>query len=277
MFNLFRNEWRKLWAKKSSWILLLIAAVISGLTAWGAKALNTSFTVGTNGAATGGSTGAIKAADAFSSIFSSGAAFVVIFAIVMTAVIITEEFAKNTIKILLTRPYSRHAILFSKLLASFAYLVVSLLAIYVVAALFTGAFFGFGGLDKVVGHGMNSWLYGLADVGVNVLSSMFYLSMVFVLAAGMRSQGLAITFSILMQLVLGIFSGLLDVLMTTKKWYWIKWNPFNLMAYNPLSSSQATGAAALNVWGWLIGLVIYIAIFYLIADYIFNRRDVSLS
>ncbi|WP_063516547.1 ABC transporter permease [Schleiferilactobacillus harbinensis] len=277
MFNLFRNEWRKLWAKKSSWILLLIAAVISGLTAWGAKALNTSFTVGTNGAATGGSTGAIKAADAFSSIFSSGAAFVVIFAIVMTAIIITEEFAKNTIKILLTRPYSRHAILFSKLLASFAYLVVSLLTIYVVAALFTGAFFGFGGLDKVVGHGMNSWLYGLADVGVNVLSSMFYLSMVFVLAAGMRSQGLAITFSILMQLVLGIFSGLLDVLMTTKKWYWIKWNPFNLMAYNPLSSSQATGAAALNVWGWLIGLVIYIAIFYFIADYIFNRRDVSLS
>lgn len=277
MFNLFRNEWRKLWAKKSSWILLLIAAVISGLTAWGAKALNTSFTVGTNGAATGGSTGAIKAADAFSSIFSSGAAFVVIFAIVMTAIIITEEFAKNTIKILLTRPYSRHAILFSKLLASFAYLVVSLLTIYVVAALFTGAFFGFGGLDKVVGHGMNSWLYGLADVGVNVLSCMFYLSMVFVLAAGMRSQGLAITFSILMQLVLGIFSGLLDVLMTTKKWYWIKWNPFNLMAYNPLSSSQATGAAALNVWGWLIGLVIYIAIFYFIADYIFNRRDVSLS
>ena len=249
----------------------------SGQDAWGAKTLNAGLTVGTNGATTVGSTGAIKAADAFSSIFSSGAAFVVIFAIVMTAIIITEEFAKNTIKILLTRPYSRHAILFSKLLASFAYLVVSLLTIYVVAALFTGAFFGFGGLDKVVGHGMNSWLYGLADVGVNVLSSMFYLSLVFVLAAGMRSQGLAITFSILMQLVLGIFSGLLDVLMTTKKWYWIKWNPFNLMAYNPLSSSQATGAAALNVWGWLIGLVIYIAIFYFIADYIFNRRDVSLS
>ncbi|MFT8337974.1 ABC transporter permease [Schleiferilactobacillus harbinensis] len=279
MFNLFRNEWRKLWAKKSSWILLLIAVVISGLTAWSMKALNTLVSTG-NSAVTGASAGASKGAEAFYLIFASGASFVSIFTIVITAIVITEEFAKNTIKILLTRPYSRHEVLFSKVLATVAYLLVSLFAIYVVAAAFAGIFFGFGALSKVYAHGMNAWVFNLASLGVDVLSNIFYLSLVFVLAAGMRSQGLAITFSILMQVVLDIANTMLSGLMMLKKWYWIKWNPFNLMAYNPLatvSTSQTTGPAALNVWGWLIGLLVYVVVFYLIADYIFNRRDVSLS
>ncbi|ERL64912.1 ABC transporter permease [Schleiferilactobacillus shenzhenensis] len=276
MFNLFRNEWRKLWAKKSSWILLLIAVVFAGLTAWGMHGLGT----GINSTVTSDSlSGASTGAKAFLTIFSSGSSLVSIFAIVMTAIIITEEFAKNTIKLLLTRPYNRHQILCSKFLAALAYLVVSLVVVYLVAILFTGAFWGFGGLNKVVDHGMNTWLYGLVTIAIYVLGNLFYLSVVFVLAAGMRSQGLAITFSILLEFVLSIVTQLLTVLMVNKQWWWIKWNPFNLMSYNPLVGNLKgmPAAASLSGWGWAIGLIIYIAVFYFIADYIFNRRDVSLS
>lgn len=271
MFNLFRNEWRKLWAKKSSWILLLIAVAIAGLTAWGMRA--TGLQIYNTSAAN-----AKGAARVFTTIWASGMAFVSIFAIVMTAIIITEEFAKNTIKLLLTRPYSRHAILFSKFLVSVAYLIVSLFVIYAVALGFTAAFYGVGVLNETITNHMNAWIYGLAAIGVQTLDNAFYLAVVFVMAAGMRSQGLAITFSILLQMLLSIATGLLNGLMVLKQWWWIRWNPFNLMSYDPLSTTAIKpAAAAINNWGWGIGLLVYIVVFYFIADYIFNRRDVSLS
>ncbi|KRL13931.1 ABC transporter permease [Schleiferilactobacillus perolens] len=276
MFNLYRNEMRKLWAKKSSWILLLISLTLAALTAWGMKALNTAITSGANSASTAGVSGGSKAADAFLAIFSMGNSLVSIFAIVITAIIITEEFSKNTIKILLTRPYSRHAILFSKFLASLSYLLISSLTVYVFSILLTGAFFGFGGLTRTVTQGMNAYVYGIAAVGTAFLANAIYLALVFILAAGMRSQGLAITFSILMTFVVGIFSELLTMLMMTKHWYWLKWNPFNLLNFNPLVKASSS-PAALSPVGGIIGLLVYTAIFYLIADYIFNRRDVSLS
>ncbi|GED80329.1 ABC transporter permease [Amylolactobacillus amylophilus] len=103
MANLYKNELRKLVAKKSSWIMLLVALLFETLILVAQVVTDKSLTTGKLLMAGGP---------------SIGGTFVLIFSIVMTAIIVTEEFQRNTVKLLLTRPYTRSQVLFAKFLSA---------------------------------------------------------------------------------------------------------------------------------------------------------------
>lgn len=77
-------------------------------------------------------------------IFSGYEFFIVIIVAVIAGAIVSEEFNKGTIKLLLVRPYKRTKILMAKFLTSIIILILTILFILVMQYLVTGLFKGFG-------------------------------------------------------------------------------------------------------------------------------------
>ena len=65
----------------------------------------------------------------------------------LTGTVISDEFNKGTIKLLLVRPYSRRKILLSKLIACLIALIVSILIITAIQIVFSGFTYGFGTIN----------------------------------------------------------------------------------------------------------------------------------
>ena len=72
-----------------------------------------------------------------------GILFLIIIALMLTGGIVSEEFNKGTIKLLLIRPYSRRKILASKIIACFITLLFSILIITIIQTIFSGIMYGF--------------------------------------------------------------------------------------------------------------------------------------
>ncbi len=87
----------------------------------------------------------MTASDSLKDLFTTGNGllFTIIIAIMLTGTIISEEFNKGTIKLLLARPYSRRKILASKLIACLIALIISILVITIIEVIFTGFTYGF--------------------------------------------------------------------------------------------------------------------------------------
>lgn len=72
-----------------------------------------------------------------------GLLFAIIIALMLTGTIVSEEFNKGTIKLLLIRPYSRRKILASKLIACFIILIISILIMTLIETILAGIMYGF--------------------------------------------------------------------------------------------------------------------------------------
>lgn len=86
------------------------------------------------------------ASDILQELFTSGGdglLFTIIIALMLTATIVSEEFNKGTIKLLLIRPYSRRKILASKLIACLIALIISIVIMILIEMLLAGIMYGF--------------------------------------------------------------------------------------------------------------------------------------
>ena len=72
-----------------------------------------------------------------------GLLFIVIISIMITASIVSDEFNKGTIKLLLIRPYTRRKIMLSKIIASAIAIIISIVAIILIQTIVSGIGYGF--------------------------------------------------------------------------------------------------------------------------------------
>lgn len=79
--------------------------------------------------------------------FSEYELFIIITVVLIAGAIVSEEFNKGTIKLLLVRPYSRAKILFSKYVVVLLTILFIMLAILVMQCIIGGIFFGFDSLS----------------------------------------------------------------------------------------------------------------------------------
>ena len=85
--------------------------------------------------------------DLFINLFGNYELFILIISIVIAGSIISDEFSKGTIKLLLVKPYSRLKILFSKFIVCMFILILTMIFIYTFQLVIGGIINGFDGLS----------------------------------------------------------------------------------------------------------------------------------
>ena len=81
------------------------------------------------------------------SIFNEYGLFIIVMIIMIAGTIVSEEFNKGTIKLLLVKPYSRNKILLAKFITVFIMIVFSILSVVVMELLVGGIIFGYDSLS----------------------------------------------------------------------------------------------------------------------------------
>lgn len=90
-------------------------------------------------------------------LFSNYELFIVVIIVMIAGSIVSEEFNKGTIKLLLVKPYSRTQILLSKFITSVIMIFISVIAILLMQILIGGLIFGFGDLaSPVIAYNFNT-------------------------------------------------------------------------------------------------------------------------
>lgn len=308
MLKYIRNEWMKLWARKSSWTMLVLAILLAIVPAIVMKYTEddkdwrTSVQEETDIYKSMLAEEGIAAADAayfneqialneyrlaediplavtatFDSYMSYGVGLmmiVTIFSVVVAAGIVSSEFSSGTIKMLLTRPVSRTKILLSKLLT----VILFGLLLYAVCLAGT-AFIALVLWGTDVSHNLQMVDGAIKEVGVwkpifeNFILSFgdFFMSIFFAFMLGsiFRSSSLAIGLT----LVISMMGTLIITLMSKysfAKYVWISHS--DLTQYASGSTPYLEGVTlpfSLTV------LAVYAILFVLSSFIIFNKRDVT--
>lgn len=201
-----------------------------------------------------------------------------LFAVIVASMIIASEFSGGTIKLLLTRPYSRLQILWSKYIVTILYGLVTSVIMAVSAFAFS---FMLPNQSLVVPLSSATGTKTALTMAVqlfasNTLLMILYITIAFFFSAVIRSQALAVgvgmgvlfSGSILGQILPGFI----------EKYDWLKWIIFNLLGLNNqvMDVSYLTGGN-LSVPATVMGIIIYIVLIQTATLAIFNRRDVALS
>lgn len=308
MLKYIRNEWMKLWARKSSWTMLVLAILLAIVPAIVMKYTEddkdwrTSVQEETDIYKSMLAEEGIAAADAayfneqialneyrlaediplavtatFDSYMNYGVGLmmiVTIFSVVVAAGIVSSEFSSGTIKMLLTRPVSRTKILLSKLLT----VILFGLLLYAVCLAGT-AFIALVLWGSDVSHNLQIVDGAIKEVGVwkpifeNFILSFgdFFMSIFFAFMLGsiFRSSSLAIGLT----LVISMMGTLIITLMSKysfAKYVWISHS--DLTQYASGSTPYLEGVTlpfSLTV------LAVYAILFVFSSFIIFNKRDVT--
>lgn len=83
-------------------------------------------------------------------VFSNYGIFIIVGIALIASFIVSDEFNKGTIKLLLVRPYSRNKILCSKFISSIISMLVIIIFVYLVQFIVGGLFYGFSSLSTGV-------------------------------------------------------------------------------------------------------------------------------
>ena len=138
--------------------------------------------------------------------FSEYELFIIITVVLIAGAIVSEEFNKGTIKLLLVRPYSRAKILFAKYVVVLLTVVFIMVAILIMQFIIGGIFFGFDSLsipaveynhntNSIVETNviLNTILIGLAKLPIYILIG----TLAFALSTLFTNTAVAITISLL--------------------------------------------------------------------------------
>lgn len=195
--------------------------------------------------------------------------FIVIFSMVVGAQIITDEYRDGTIKQLLIRPASRSSVLLSKYAALLLVVLVAY-AVLILSGILVGAIlFGTGGGDGMnMGQLLKSVLYSLP-------STIFIMTLSFFMAVVFKSLGLAISIAVVANFGGSLLTSFLA------RYSWSKYIIFantNLAVYDkdPVISSGASPFMSGMTLGFsLTVIIVYVAALYLLANWIFAKRDIQ--
>jgi ABC-2 type transport system permease protein len=201
---------------------------------------------------------------------------ITLFTVIVAGDSLAGEFSSGTIKLLLIRPSSRLKILVSKYLSTILFGLGLLVTLFIVSVLVNGILYQFGSMDipllttnedgQVVEKNMvaNLWKTYL----LNVISTIMFVTMAFMISAAFRSSAMAIGFSIF-----ALFAGhmLLEVLQR------FGWSKYLLFANTDLSQylSGAPFQEGMTLTFSIMVLIVYFVIFNFVSWFVFTKRDVA--
>lgn len=270
MLALIKNEWIKLWQKRTTQIFTILLFLVPVVIAIGGKTLAGQL-VGCP----------LQANDLLQSLGSITVPYHLALALIVSA-IVADEYSGGTIKNLLIQPFTRNQILLSKYIVS-----LLLNAVYAVGLWFdlwlSGNFIlGFQSpLATVPGSAGTSVL--LASLGM--LFSVFWANILivsgtFLLSTLFTWPGLAMAFSVLMLVVDNFCSAVATIYMLGRGMTWLKWNPFNVFNMNKIFGMKIMHiplhTTDLHYWQMMLMCVCYSGICYLLSTLIFKHRDIKL-
>lgn len=269
--RLLKNEWCKMFAKKSTWLMLviepliiLVVALVGRLAAHEAHAPR------------------VEANDLLQTLGSGLLpSLVSLFVVVVMAASVAEEFSYGTINSLLTQAHSRLGILNAKFAACLGYAFVvnamAILSSWLVGSLVLGfqsplrTALGFPHhltvLEVAIGIAVSNWIMDC-----------LYGAVTFFISVAIHSEGIAIAVGLGTLFMNTLVNSFFLMLMERPHWYWLKWLPFNL--FNLRSKFQFIGAGVhLDPWDLsypqMVGaILVYSTFFYLLSLWIFRRQDI---
>ncbi|MED4129514.1 MULTISPECIES: ABC transporter permease [Shouchella] len=248
------NEWLKSWYGRKVWLFALIMLLFIG----GAVAL---FLF------TQSNLGSPMVADDFAEVsVSVFPTFVMLFGVVLIAGAIAGEFSSGTVKQLLIRPTSRHAILFGKwfgnlLLAMFMLFAIVLLSTVIGLIVFSTEGMSTGETFRTI---FEMAIYQLPTL-------VFYMALATLIAVLTKSTALTIiiTFAPL------FFSGILQLFISQYEWSkWLIVSHIEFFSNYYDSEIMFVEPPFESMWGSLAFLGAHIVVILIAAHLVFKKRDV---
>ncbi len=204
--------------------------------------------------------------------------FIVIFSIIVAGTIVSNEFQKGTIKLLLTRPYSRNKILFSKFIVSiiciFIFIIIFIIAQYFIGGIIYG-FDVFNIPEVEYNFNTNSIVVipVLQYMSIKILCvlPMYILltTLAFALSTITMNSSIAIAIPILGYMVSDAINIFIDRVKLLKYFVTANWD---LSVY--LFGGQGI-AEGLNFWLSIAICCVYLVIMLVVAFIVFKKRDIK--
>ncbi|CAH1855786.1 ABC transporter permease [Convivina praedatoris] len=210
--------------------------------------------------------------------FGGGSAVAYIGAIVMSALIFTQEFSFGTIRPLLSRSYSRGAVFLSKVIYYIAAYLVMLLVAFIATMIGKLIFANDipAATMKLVWPAMGTYVVS------SILDMAFVTALVLLVSNIVKSSGAAIGLGVLMMVGTSVLGALSSYLVSL--WEPLKWNPLQLEQLINYYGRSGADLKTLNMisqqafktdmWVPLLVFGLYLLVIYVIAYLIFKRRSV---
>jgi ABC-2 type transport system permease protein len=201
-----------------------------------------------------------------------------LFVIVVASDIVSSEFSKGTIKMLLIRPYSRWKILLSKFLATLGFAFVMWLVVIATTWLVGGLAYGFGGIDQtyLVVSDIDQTIkertvveYVFTNIGVEFIELTALVALSFMISTLFMSNSVAIGVA-----MFTMFAGNTIVMLLANK-DWIIYTLFANMDLSTLIDGQNQLIKDLTLPFSISMLAIYTAVMLAITFTVFQKRDVK--
>lgn len=228
-----------------------------------------------------------------------GPLFIPIIIAILSADIVSGEYTPPTMKMLLTRPASRGKILVSKFVTILVSSMIIITVIELISYLVMGIIYGFDnpmypvlvgtkytssaikltqdstGLIPVLGssHVTTTWSFIIQMFLFQLLYILACCSLFILFSTILRSSSISMTLSILITIVVNILSSIS---------YLAKASPFFFTTYGSTSSIldssiiESTGVTYITPLFSCLFLVIFAAICYSIAAYVFQKKDINI-
>ena len=204
--------------------------------------------------------------------------FIIVFGIIIAGTIVSNEFQKGTIKLLLTRPYSRNKILLSKYIVSMLCIIMFIIVFVIAQYIVGGIVFGFDTFN------ISAVEYDLSTNNIVVMSALKYSiytilgvlpiyilisTLAFALGTITMNSGVSIAIPILGYSVSSIINYYIQKIKWLKYFVTANWN---LSVYQFGGRGLADG---LNLWISLGICFVYLIIMIVISFAIFKKRDIK--
>ena len=273
--KLLINEFIKDYKKVTTWIYMLVTIGLIGLVQY----IN-SIKMAKNGFST---------AESLADITNGATGIASIFALIILANNLSQEYSKGTIKFLYTKPVSRSAILTAKIVLGFINYIIFVVIGTVFNYLFVNIILNKGSYDlSLLNEKLADGYFGrtvyqqLAIVNLTGLAVfIFYVAMVVLVCVVFKTQVLS-----LVLVMISVFGGTLIqglTVLIVDKFEWVKYHMFNIPLFQLFYATEDNRYLVKNTFKFenvnslLIMLIAYSAIFFIVSYVINSRRDITID
>ncbi|MEZ7741101.1 ABC transporter permease [Gemella sanguinis] len=273
--KLLINEFIKDYRKVTTWIYMLVTMGLIGLVQY----IN-SLNLDNDG---------FSKAESLADITNGATGIASIFALIMLANNLSQEYSKGTIKFLYTKPVSRSAILTAKIVLGFINYIIFAVIGTVFKYVFTNIVLNKGSYDlSLLSEKLADGYFGrtvyqqLAIVNLTGLAVMiFYIAMVVLVCVVFKTQILS-----LVLVMISVFGGTIIqglTILIVDKFEWVKYHMFNVPLFQLFYATEDNRYLVKNTFKFenvnslLIMLIAYSAIFFIVSYVINSRRDITID
>ncbi len=273
--KLLINEFIKDYRKVTTWIYMLVTMGLIGLVQY----IN-SLNLDNDG---------FSKAESLADITNGATGIASIFALIMLANNLSQEYSKGTIKFLYTKPVSRSAILTAKIVLGFINYIIFAVIGTVFKYVFTNIVLNKGKYDlSLLSEKLADGYFGrtvyqqLAIVNLTGLAVMiFYIAMVVLVCVVFKTQILS-----LVLVMISVFGGTIIqglTVLIVDKFEWVKYHMFNVPLFQLFYATEDNRYLVKNTFKFenvnslLIMLIAYSAIFFIVSYVINSRRDITID